>query len=284
MWLVRRQLQQLRERLLSPGAAVLRSKPSLWLMAWLLMPGPGRRRFFALYSYFRWADDVVDAPGRSQQEVIRFVERQVSLSEALLEGQRPELRCAPERALREAAGDGRDPLLQRAIREMWAALSFDARRPQSPLSSDDLERQIARVGDAYTAALLACFGHRGPVPEELWLLSRAATAVHHLRDLALDQALGYLNLPRSHARAHGIDPDSFTEVDLAPYVCARAEEIRAMFRQGRAALHALPSLRARALFALLARSYAARLERMVSACETCLSVAGSVVVPPAAWR
>lgn len=237
---------------------------ALWWSVRALLPAEGRRRFVGIYSYFRWADDIVDAPDRDRAQVLAFCARQEQVLDAVLAGRPIACVHVAEESLVEAIGERwRDPLLQRAIRLMFAALRFDAHRPASPLGGADLEAQITRVGDAYTAALLVCTGVGEEVPDDLWLLARAATAVHHLRDLALDLGLGYHNLPRGDAARHGVDPAAFSDRELGAYSAERAGPIRAAFQRGRAALRALPTWRARALFWLLAFRYAAKLEQLV---------------------
>jgi len=238
-----------------------RSHRAAWWLVRLLATREGARCFMRVYSYFRWADDVVDAPGRDAGAVRAFARDQRAWVEAALAGAAaPE--GLPQAALYEVIQRHRgDPLLASSLRTMWAALDFDARRGGAPITREDLEAQIRRVGDAFTDALLFAAG-AGPAPEGLRALARAATAVHHLRDLELDLALGYLNVPAEDARRFGFSPWSFTAAEATPYVRARREGVRADFRRGGAALGGLRGWRARLLFRAFAWRYARALERL----------------------
>ena len=227
-----------------------------WLSLRLFGTRAGARRFFLVYAYFRWADDRVDAPDRQPARVRAFMDEQLARLDRRDVG--PEL---AERCLGQALAESDDERLARAVRTMAEALDFDAGRTGEPIRPDELQEQIRRVGDAYTLALLHAAEVQVPVPEELFLLARAATATHHLRDLLIDQELGYLNLPREHADRHGLPVRGFTDEALKPYVRERAARIRPMFQRGLVACDGLP-LRARLLFGLFAWRYRRLLDRL----------------------
>jgi phytoene/squalene synthetase len=220
-----------------------------WLLR-LLAPASGFRQFCRVYAYFRWADDVVDAPGRDPAAVRVFAARQRVRLDA---GGLPEhpAEAAVDAALAEA------PALRVAVDGMWDALDFDVARGSGPLPDAEIEAQIARIGDAYLAGLAWCVGVREPLPPAVLELSRAATAAHQLRDLEVDLALGYCNVPVEVLG--GADPDPAA---LAPWVRARARAQLARFDAGLAATRAVRPWRARiaiALFGWRYRRLAARL-------------------------
>jgi phytoene/squalene synthetase len=236
----------------------------------------GAKRFFLVYAYFRWADDLVDAPERQPARVRAFMKAQLARLDRGEVG--PEL---AERCLGQALAESDDERLAQAVRTMARALDFDASRKGDPIRPDELQAQIRRVGDAYTLALLHAAEVTVPVPSELFLLARAATATHHLRDLLIDQDLGYLNLPQEHAERHGLPVRGFTAAALGPYIRERAEVIRPMFHQGLRASEGLP-LRARLLFRLFAWRYRRLLDRLAycSAPALTMSPVSSPALPP----
>jgi hypothetical protein len=130
------------------------SAGGLWWMVRLLMPARGAATFIQTYSYFRWADDIVDAPDREPAVVRRFVQQQRALVEDALSGC-PVVTAGPaEEALLQATRSRPGcPRLAASIRTMWAALAFDAGRDTAPITGPELAGQIQRVGDAYTQAL-----------------------------------------------------------------------------------------------------------------------------------
>lgn len=242
----------------------------------LLLPRAGYVQFVQMYGYFRWADDVIDAPDRERACVDAFVARQRALVTRCLSGDAPQASELPEQALAEAAAVGRKhPRFVRAVEGMWSALEADAGRDSAPISPALLSAQIQRVGDAYTDALLACAGVRGAVPESLWLLARAATAAHHLRDLCLDLTLGYRNLPAADAERFGLSPWQFSPEELSPYVLARSALIHRSFVAGSQAISALPSWRTRLLF----RLYTYRYRRLLRALQSAALLGGTRDLP-----
>jgi phytoene/squalene synthetase len=247
------------------AAAVLaRTSRALWLATRLLCPPGGFRQFCRVYAYFRWADDIVDAPDRDPARVRDFVERQAEVTRGGLPEQ------PAEHALRLAMADPEDAAaLRPAIDGMWQALAFDAGRDRTPIRRDELTAQVERIGDAYLVGLLHCGGHRGPIPDELRWLSRAATAAHYVRDLFVDLELGYLNLPAEDAEHHSLDPTKLTERDVAPYAVGRLDEISGWFNRGQPAVGMLGSGRARLLVRGLSAKYR-RLTNRLAATYRCL--------------
>ncbi|MFZ5476744.1 MAG: squalene/phytoene synthase family protein [Myxococcota bacterium] len=217
------------------SAHLRRANGFAWLALRLFCTGEGFVAFTRVYGYFRWADDVVDAPDRDRARVAAFVDRQ----RAIVAGASPEE--PPERAL--ALALAASPWVRPAVERMWEALAFDAARDATPLTSDELAAQVARVGDAYLAALWACAGEAGDPPGGLAALSRAATLAHVLRDVEVDRRLGYVNV-----------------TDAA----ATASEAARLFAEGDRALATLPWGRARLLVGLLAWRYRRLLARAVS--------------------
>lgn len=238
------------------------SSPAAWALVRALGTRRGAADFCCVYAYFRWADDLIDTPGRDPQRVRAFAQAQAERVQALVRGRPLASEHPPERALALALTRTDAPRLRQSVLRMTEALGFDARREPTPLSVEALAAQLGRVGDAYTLALLHAAEAPDPVPPGVFALARAATGVHHLRDLRVDLGLGYLNLPAAHAQAHGIRPESFTEAELLPYRLARAPALRAEFAAGLAALGGLGSWRARWLLRAFAWRYLRTLERL----------------------
>jgi phytoene/squalene synthetase len=238
---------------LDPGAAdawasacLRRSSLASWVLLRALCTRPGFVAFARVYGYFRWADDIVDAPGRDPAAVAAFVASQ----RALVAGQRPP-QAPPEVALRLALADA---TLLPIVTGMWEALAFDAARGPAPLPHEALDRQVAHVGDAYLAAMWACSGAAGAPPPGLAALSRAATLTHVLRDLEIDLALGYVNLPP------GV-PAADTGA-VATWALRRCDDADARFAAGARVLATVRPWRTRWLVGVFAWRYRRILERL----------------------
>lgn len=239
-----------------------RSSPFVWWVLRLVCPSDGFRAFVRVYGYFRWADDVVDAPDREPARVAAFVVSQRALvtgARAAVEPPEVALRLALDEAVRGAA-------LVPIVAGMWEALAFDAARGPAPIPADALDRQVAHIGDAYLAAMWVCTGAAGAPPAGLRALSRAATLTHVLRDLEVDLALGYTNLPP------GVDPADATAV--ATWMRAKGADAAALFREGARVLPTVRPWRTRLLVGLFAWRYRRVLLRILAGVRAPAMVAG----------
>ena len=154
------------------------------------------------------------------------------------------------------------PKLQPVVRGMWRALHFDAHRTHAPLTDDELEQQTRHVGDAYLDALWHCSGSEYTPPPALYWLSRAATAVHMVRDLEEDLALGYCNVPLS-AGCHR-SGEALTVAQAAPWMSARLQTAQDWFQRGRSVLPEVRSRRTRTLLRLFAWRYEGTARRLAT--------------------
>ncbi|GDX80775.1 hypothetical protein LBMAG42_25860 [Deltaproteobacteria bacterium] len=214
-----------------------------WWALWLALPASGLATFERLYAYFRWADDVVDAPGRRQAEVALFVERQM-----LVVAGRTAPKTPGEHAIR-AVLDGQDGVrLLAVVEEMLAALRFDTDRGPAPIPADALLAQAARVGGAFVNAVWICAGEPGALPVGVDQLAEAACLAHVIRDREIDRALGYENRPASASGA---------PVDEAEWIRALTADADARFGKGETSLSAPMRWRTRWLL----RQYAERYRR-----------------------
>lgn len=225
---------------------------SVELLLRLSCPPAGRRAFQQVYAYFRVLDDRADAPGALPAQAAAAVARHL----ALLDGAAP---CDPvEAALAEVRAGPLGPAMGPAIEGMGAAIAWDARRRGRSCTQAELEAQITRIGDAYLRALWVCSGARGPLPEDLCWLSRAATGAHQLRDLEEDLGLGYLNVPveaLAELGLEGVPAASLDRSRLAPWIAARCVALDRAFDRGEAHLPAVRPLRCRTLITAFSHRY-----------------------------
>jgi phytoene/squalene synthetase len=64
-----------------------------------------------------------------------------------------------------------------------------------------------------------------------------------LRDMVLDTADGYINIPREYLEAHGISPEDVDSPPFRAWVRDRVEQARGYFREGKRYLDELDVLR-----------------------------------------
>lgn len=250
------------------SATLRRGNPAAWWLLRLLAPAAGFEQFCRVYGYFRWADDIVDAPQgpeRNRDQIQAFVQEQsrawqpVTSTPAVV-GPGP---LALHRALEL------QPELAGAVTGMWEALAFDAMRGPEPRTTGEVEAQLVRIGDAYAVGLATCLGvgealaRDNPHGNAIRQLARAATRVHQVRDLWIDRELGYCNVPAEDLDALGVRFEVATVAVLAPWVTARCQAVLPIFRAGDEALRTLQPWRARWVFRIYGWRYA-RLARALA--------------------
>lgn len=229
---------------------LFRRNPAMALAARACCTSSGWRALCRVYAWLRWADDVVDAPGRERRATLAFVAHQA----ALHEGRRP-AEHPWEDALLAALGDPvHGTALRVAAGEMLEAFAFDATRDARPIRQADLDAQVARVGHASARILWSCAGGPEEPPPPVLLLARAATAAHLLRDHALDHDLGFCNVPIEEMERLGLDPAALPGSAL-PWLPVRARVVEAWFREGLDGLRGVHPVRARILVTLLGVRY-----------------------------
>jgi hypothetical protein len=191
----------------------------------LLVDRPRVEDAFRAYAYFRWLDDILDAdtPPRSASgsgdrlERTRFLDRQKSLMEAALRGDRPDDVNAHEMMLVHLArgtapGDG----LETYLRHMMRVMDFDVRRRGEIVSAAELDDYTRSLAIAVTEALQHFIGNATESPRDgtRYLAVTGAHILHMLRDTFADVRAGYFNVPREVLDGHSFGPH---EVHGDPY-------------------------------------------------------------------
>jgi phytoene/squalene synthetase len=222
---------------------------------------------FRAYAYFRWVDDVLDAPAGARSEKIAFVDRQDGLLRACYGGQPPRNLCPEERMLAELAQNdsGEHPGLGSYLRNMMAVMRFDVERRDRVITQAELAGYSLRLATAVTDALHYFIGHDDPPPchRSRYLAVTAAHITHMLRDAIEDNRVGYFNIPAEYLRSHRISPQEVDSPAYRRWVRGRVRLARQYFRAGRECLAQVKNWRCR----LAGYAYAARFEWMLGVIE-----------------
>ena len=209
---------------------------------------------YRAYSYFRWADNVIDDQCQTQADRMTFINRQIRLVAGLCNGENFE-HLSPEEELIADLIDherGESCKLRSYIHNFLAILDFDAKRKGYPISQKELEWYSARLGVAVTDAIQHFIGHGYPYPEDerRYLAATAAHMVHMLRDMLEDIQDGYINIPHQYLAQQGIAPDDLQSlttlcepVILRDFVKGQIELARSYFTAGKEYLDTLDVLR-----------------------------------------
>ena len=203
--------------------------------------------FDRAYAYFRWADDIIDVSSQSDDERTSFIGRQRELIDRLYRNERPDdLTPEEEIAANLISHDkGENSGLQSFIRNMFAIIEFDAYRKGRLISQQELTWYSNCLGKAVTDGLQYFIGngHPYPVTDNRLLAAIAAHIAHLLRDMLLDTADGFINIPREYLEAHGISPEDVDSPPFRAWVRERVEQARQYFREGKRYLDELDVLR-----------------------------------------
>jgi phytoene/squalene synthetase len=223
--------------------------------------------FYRAYAYFRWADDVIDETSHSDTERNAFVRRQKALIDGLYQRKRASELSPEEEMLADLIRHDREEngKLQSFIRNMFTVIAFDAKRKGHLISRQELSWYTNCLAQSVTDGLQYFIGHHHPYPPtgNRLMAAKAAHITHLLRDMVLDTAEGYINIPKENLAAHGIDP---TDQDSAPFrawVRQRVELARQGFAEGKRYLDDLKVLRCK----LAGYWYCARFEGVLDAIE-----------------
>ena len=229
--------------------------------------------FCRAYAYFRWIDDVVDAPAsndvssQSDGERISFIRRQRELVERLYRSERPGDLTPEEEIIADLIGHdrGENSRLESFIRNMFAIIEFDAYRKGRLISQQELTWYSNCLAKSVIDGIQYFVGNGHPYPatDNRYLAAIAAHITHLLRDMSLDTGDGFINIPREYLEAHGISPDDVDSPPFRAWVRDRVEQARRYFREGKCYLDGLDVLRCK----IVGYWYCARLEGVLDTIE-----------------
>jgi phytoene/squalene synthetase len=223
--------------------------------------------WYRAYAYFRWADDTLDVSSRTSEERISFITRQRQLIDRLYQNDRPDDLTPEENMVadlisHDRGGDGK---LQSFIRNFLDILEFDAHRYGRPISQEELTWYANRLGKSVTDGIQYFVGNGYPYPvsKDQYLAATAAHITHMLRDMVLDVAQGYVNIPCEYLGEHGIRPEDLCAPALREWVRGRVEKARQYFHDGKRYLDSLEVLRCK----IVGHWYCARFEGILDTIE-----------------
>ena len=165
---------------------------------------------YRAYAYFRWADDIIDVSSQSSDERSYFIRRQRGLIDRLYRKERPDDLTPEEEIVADLISHdrGENSGLQSFIYNFLAVIEFDAYRRGRLISQQELTRYSQSLGNGVTDCIQYFIGHGHPYPttDNRYLAATAAHIAHMLRDMVLDTAEGFINIPREYLEAHSISP------------------------------------------------------------------------------
>jgi phytoene/squalene synthetase len=203
---------------------------------------------FRAYAYFRWVDDVLDAPTHDRPGRRQFLSRQKQLLEGLLAGMAPaDLKCQ-ERMLADliAGRSDRHSGLRSYLERMMAVMEFDAGRRGRMISHAELDGYSHLLATAVMDAIVYFIGHDHAYPCEAARTQAVVGAhiIHMLRDTDDDLAAGYFNIPHQVLDASGLTPADRDHPAYRRWVRQRVDQARRCFAEGKRYLRRMGCLRA----------------------------------------
>jgi phytoene/squalene synthetase len=241
--------------------------------------------FFRAYAYFRWADDIIDAPAsmdaavssntgasteglsQSGDERVAFIRRQKGLIDRLYKNERPDDLTPEEEMVADLISHdrGENSGLQSFVRNMFAIIEFDAYRRGRLISEAELTWYSDCLAKSVTDGIQYFLGNGHPYPasDDRYLATIAAHIAHLLRDTYLDTADGFINIPREYLETHGISPEDIDSPPFRAWVRDRVEEAWRYFCEGKRYLDDLDVLRCK----IVGYWYCARFEGVLDTIE-----------------
>ncbi len=223
--------------------------------------------FFRAYSYFRWADDVIDNAALSKDKCISFVKRQGQLIDRLYKNERPDDLAPQEEVLADLVGHDRaeNSGLQSFIRNMFALIRFDAQRKGRLISEEELAWYSGSLTKSVTDGIQYFIGNGHPYPEgdDRYSAATGAHVAHLLRDALQDTADGFINIPAEYLEKHEIGPDDVGKDPYRAWVRSRVTLARKYLRDGKRYLDELDVLRCK----IAGYWYCARFEGILAKIE-----------------
>ena len=223
--------------------------------------------FFRAYAYFRWVDDFIDIYSTTADEPIAFIERQKTLID-LFYSQGSESDLAPQEQI---AADliqndrAKNSGLQSFIRNMLAIIEFDARRRGQLVTEEELRWYTERLGISVTDGIQYFIGNGHPYPqsEQKFLAATGAHIAHLLRDMHVDIADGFINIPIEYLEKHNLEPQSVDNQEYEAWVKGQVDQAHQLFHEGKRYLESLAVLRCK----VVGYWYCARFEGVLEAIE-----------------
>jgi phytoene/squalene synthetase len=203
---------------------------------------------FRAYAYFRWVDDVVDAPSHDRTASLQFLSHQRQLLSGLLEGRTPGSLLPQEQMLADLLTGRRDrhPGLQSYVENMMAVMEFDAGRRGRLITQPELDRCTSLLATAVWDCIEYFIGHahRYPASPAPTQAVTGAHVIHMLRDTHDDVEAGYFNIPRDVLEANRMTPSDVHHPAYRRWVRDRVEQARRCFTEGKAYLRRMGCMRA----------------------------------------
>jgi phytoene/squalene synthetase len=223
--------------------------------------------FYRAYAYFRWVDDTIDVSSQSNDERISFIRRQRELIDCLYRNQLlDDLTPEEEMAADLISHDrGENSGLQSFIRNMLVIIEFDACRKGRLISQQELTWYSNCLGKSVTDGIQYFIGNGRPYPvsDGRCLAAIAAHITHLLRDMLMDAANGFINIPCEYLEAHGISPEDVDSPPFRAWVRGRVDQARQYFCEGKRYLDQLDVWRCK----IVGYWYCARFEGVLDAIE-----------------
>jgi phytoene/squalene synthetase len=160
---------------------------------------------------------------------------------------------------------GENSKLQSFIRNMFAIIEFDSYRKGRLINQKELTWYSSCIGNSVLNGFQFFIGNGHPYQEtdDRYLVVIAAHISHLLRDMIVDIANGFINIPQEYLEAHGISPENVGSPLFRSWVRDRVKKARQYFSEGKLYLDNLGVLRCK----IVGHWYCARFEGILDIIE-----------------
>lgn len=193
-----------------------------------------RQISYKLYQYLRFVDDLVDESGADTATCLRYINEQRSLARELYNNGTLCKNTLLGQIIAHDRQNGRK--FQKCIDLMMDVFEFDARRKHTVVSTDALRTYSLNLARAYTQFLVYFVEPNYQHTHDDVLLAHACHLTHMIRDLNIDNRLGYINITQEDIETYTLQPGFYNTDQFSAWLKNQVTHISFMIKQGKKTL------------------------------------------------
>jgi phytoene/squalene synthetase len=197
-----------------------------------------RKASYKLYTYLRRVDDFIDESGVDKETCLQYIKEQRALVKDLYGNGKVCRDHLLNQIIDHDRQNGRK--FQECIDLMMDVFEFDAGRKHTVVSEAELHSYSLNLARAYTHFLVhfVAPGYQHTINDVV--LAHACHLAHMIRDLSIDNGLGYFNIAREDIKQFALKPGQYTNGKYSQWLKKEIEYIDQLMVQGKCTLRHNP--------------------------------------------
>jgi phytoene/squalene synthetase len=190
-----------------------------------------RKISYKLYTYLRHVDDFIDESGADQDTCLRYINTQRTMVKELYENGKAHSDSLLGEIIAHDRQNGRN--FHECIELMMDVFEFDARRKHVEVPEPQLRAYSLNLARAYTRFLVHFIAPGYQHTENDIRLAHACHLAHMIRDLSIDNDLGYINIAQEDIEHFGLQPGTYTNGKYSRWLKKEIEYIGTLMTRGK---------------------------------------------------